>query len=618
MKNTPRIPQIQALRALAAILVLVYHAHWIPGGYIGVDIFYVISGYLITGLLMRELNQRGSIALTDFYSRRFRRLLPSSFIVILVTGLVGWFLLPSSMREIFGKDLIAASTYVSNFLFALWNTDYQNLNATPSPFIHFWSLAVEEQFYLFWPLTILFLFKAGGRRAVLYGLSITGLCSFLFSLYLTSASPIWSFYILPTRAWELAAGALLVFLPHGKFAKPQLALLALLLLGYSAAIFNEQTAFPGLAAIAPVLGTALLIASTQNWPPVLNLLGNSRAVQWLGAISYPLYLWHWPILVLPSIYWARPLTAGETVLLLLLTALLADLTHRFIEEPARYLKWNNAHTFKVSLAGTTALVILGSAIYFSYSNVITISSSGKYSLAEITKKSINYYDGCHLKLGQRVSPICEYGDRKSSQTIVLYGDSHAAQWLPALDLIGRENKIKILSLTKSACPSAEVIKEVDGQYAIDDCQGFRDSAISRISQIKPLAVIATGLQPQFAPYTQKDGLNWWLEGEAKLYQRLKSLTTYPIYLSDTPIRSISVPDCLAANRGELCNEARKINAKVATGFHAINPTPWLCANSCPAVIDGIVTYRDHSHLTNAMSEHLAPSLLASLKRIGVI
>lgn len=157
-KESYRIPELQTLRALAAGLVLIYHARLVPGGYIGVDIFYVISGFLITGLLVRELEESNGIALVRFYARRFKRLLPSSALVIFATGIIGWLYLPASMRQTFGKDLIAASTYISNFLFALWNNDYQNLNATPSPFIHFWSLAVEEQFYLFWPMIILLLY----------------------------------------------------------------------------------------------------------------------------------------------------------------------------------------------------------------------------------------------------------------------------------------------------------------------------------------------------------------------------------------------------------------------------------------------------------------------------
>ncbi|MFM9151187.1 MAG: acyltransferase family protein, partial [Candidatus Planktophila sp.] len=228
MKGRERNLPIQALRALAAGLVLIYHANWLNGGYIGVDIFYVISGFLITGLLLRELEDKRSLSLTAFYARRTKRLLPASFLVITVTGVVGFLILPASMREEFGKDLIAASTYISNFLFALWQNDYQNLNSTPSPFIHFWSLAVEEQFYLFWPLFLFILYKVGQRRAVFIGVVAIFLSSFAFSLYLTQVAPIWSFYILPTRAWELAAGAILVFLPMSHRKRSIRTLLAIL------------------------------------------------------------------------------------------------------------------------------------------------------------------------------------------------------------------------------------------------------------------------------------------------------------------------------------------------------------------------------------------------------
>jgi hypothetical protein len=424
--------------------------------------------------------------------------------------------------------------------------------------------------------------------------------------------------MLPTRAWELAAGSLLVLLPLSKFAKPELAVIALASVIIAAIKYNDQTAFPGTAAIIPVLGTSLLIISSQKWPLLLDKLGDNTMTQWLGQISYPLYLWHWPVLVIPSIYWARPISLTEKIVFLSFTVFLADLTHRFVEQPLRYVRWENMRTFKVTVATTTALILTGTAIFFSYSNMITISKNGNYSLDEILAKSVNFEDGCNLTLGQTVSPLCEYGDINGKQTLVLYGDSHAAHWLPALNLIGRENNLKIVSLTKSACPAAEVIKEVDGQYSIEDCQEFRDESIARIAKIKPLAVISTGLQPPYEPYSTKDGLDWWIKGEEILYERLKPLTNFPIYLTDTPFRTISVPDCLAAKRGATCDEATRINPKVARGFITINPTPWLCGRTCPAVIDGIVSYRDHSHLTIAMSEHLATKLFASLKRIGVL
>ena len=609
--------QIQALRALAALLVLVYHANWLDGGYIGVDIFYVISGFLITGILVRELDSKNTISLVSFYARRTKRLLPASSVVILATGIAALVLLPASMRQSLGEDLIAASTYISNFLFALWENDYQNLNSTPSPYIHFWSLAVEEQFYIFWPLFILILFRIGKHRAVLYGVLTTLLGSFLFSLFLTERAPIWAFYILPTRAWELAAGALLVFLPELKRFRPLVALFSFLSICFATFVFDKTTPFPGTAALVPVVATVLLLASRSKWPPLIKLIALSRLTQWLGAISYPLYLWHWPVLVIPAIYMGSDLATLQTILLLALTVLLAGLTHRFIETPLRDAKVSNRRILRFAVMATLFSLVLGLTTYSQYSNKISLGSGTNYSLDQIRSKPINNNDGCHIHIRQTVSPRCEYGDVTSAKTIVLYGDSHAAQWLPALDLIGKKRGIKIVSLTKSACPSAEVIKELSSQYDVDDCQAFRDSSITRIKKIKPLAVILTGMQPFTAPYSDESARTWWLAGEIKALNRLKGATQFPIYLSDTPLPQVDIPDCLVADRGAACDTAKPISPEVAPGLIPINPTPWLCTDNCPAIVDGIIAYRDQSHLTVEMSKHLSRELEIAMARLGL-
>ena len=617
MSPTHKNKQIQALRALAAGLVLIYHAHWIDGGYVGVDIFYVISGFLITGLLLRELDDTNTLDLLRFYARRAKRLLPSSFLVIIVTGLVGYLLLPASMRQSFGRDLIAAATYISNFLFAYWQNDYQNLNTTPSPFIHFWSLAVEEQFYLFWPFLVLVLYRFGKRTAVLFGVLSVFFGSFIFSLYLTERAPIWSFYILPTRAWELAAGALLCFLPEVKRFRPILALIALLSILPEIMVFDENTPFPGMAALLPVAATFILIATRDKWPPLLNWLVRKKGTQWIGEISYPLYLWHWPVLVIPVIYLGRELSTPEKIIALTITVGLAGITHRYLEAPMRDRNWSPITTLKSASFITAISLLLGISIYTTYSNTISFSDGTRYSLDEVRSKPINNEDGCHIHIRQTVSPKCEYGDISSDRAIVIYGDSHAAQWLPALDIIGKRKGIKIISLTKSACPSAEVIKELSSQYDIADCQAFRDSSVKRIAEIKPLAVIMTGMQPFTAPYSTESARDWWLMGEKKAYDRIKAHTQYPIYLTDTPLPRVDIPDCLAADRGSRCDTSRPVDPEVAAGLIPINPTPWLCSDTCPAVVDGIIAYRDKSHLTVAMSEHLSTKLESALRSLGL-
>jgi|LakMenE01Jun11ns_1017448.scaffolds.fasta_scaffold9945218_3 peptidoglycan/LPS O-acetylase OafA/YrhL len=620
--KTIREPHIQSLRALAALLVLIYHADYLPGGYIGVDIFYVISGYLITNLLLRELEQTRRLEFMAFYARRFKRLLPASFVVVITTGIVGWIFLPNSYRADFGRDLIAASTYISNFLFALWDADYQNLGSTPSPFIHFWSLAVEEQFYLFWPILILIFFRIKGRTGVFYGVLTVALTSFLFSLYLTERSPVWSFYILPTRAWEMASGALILFaskrLREGFFNRPQLGLLSIVLISFSTFLFNETTSFPGTAALLPVIATALLILSRENWPPFLDVLSRFPLTQWLGKISYPLYLWHWPVLVIPEISLSRALRLHELIAAICLILLLSELTNRFIEEPLRYSSLATKKIFLASLAATLLSVTLGIAISASYTSSITSSSGFTFDIDEVRSKPKNNLDGCHIHVGVTIAPKCEYGSTNSEKTIVLYGDSHAAQWLPALDIIGRQYGVRIVSLTKSACPSAEVIKELSSQYRVDDCQKFRDESISRIKRENPDAVIMTGMQPFTAPNSNISSRDWWLQGEAIAYSRIKNQTKFPIYLTDTPLPKVDIPSCVAEAKGIECDTSRPVSPEVAPGLIAINPTPWLCDSSCPAVIDEIVVYRDKSHLSVAMSEYLAPFLAKELKRIGVV
>jgi peptidoglycan/LPS O-acetylase OafA/YrhL len=538
-------------------------------------------------------------------------------VVNVATAIAGFIFLPASMRQDFGRDLIAASTYMSNFLFALWENDYQNLNATPSPFIHFWSLAVEEQFYLFWPLFIYLLFRLGGRRAIFIGVISTFTASFLFSLYLTSVAPIWSFYILPTRAWELAAGALLLFIPEIRKRRSLLALLGLVAIAIGALVFNETTAFPGTAALLPVVATMALIYTRDKWPPFLSTISRSRFVQWLGAVSYPLYLWHWPLLVIPAIYLGRDLGVIERCALLVLTAILAGVTHRYVEEPLRNNAWTPRAVLKKASIATTASVLVGALIISAHSNSISLANGVQFSLDEVRMKPKNNGDGCHIHVRQTVSPKCEYGDLRSEQVIYLYGDSHAAQWLPALDIIGKQRGIKIVSLTKSACPSAEVIKELSSQYIVDDCQAFRDSSVARIRDAKPLAVIMTGMKPFSAPYTDQSSRQWWMAGEARAYQRISGSTQFLIYLTDTPLPQVDIPDCLVAGRGEKCDGARKVSPEVAPGLIAIDPTPWLCDRTCPAIVDGIIAYRDKSHLSVAMSEHLASQLEKSLADLGL-
>jgi hypothetical protein len=441
--------------------------------------------------------------------------------------------------------------------------------------------------------------------------------SFAFSIYQTEISPIWAFYSLPTRAWELGLGALLVLIPPIK-TKKYVGLIGFILIIVSAFIFNETTAFPGKNAALPVLGTVLLIVSINHWPPLLNDVANSRLFQWLGEISYPLYLWHWPLLVLPSTYFARPLYVYERILAILVTVLLADLTHRFIEEPYRHKKIVTETIFKRTALVTGISVLLGTLIIFTSSDRIDVSGiNGAVSLAQIKARPLVYEDGCHANYAQTKSALCEYGDLSSSKTMVLYGDSHAAQWFPALVEIANRSGYKLISLTKSACPAVDTVRLDQGGFKMSRCKEWRKNSISRIQQIKPDVLIMSSFQYFAQPPYILDRAKWWNDGQRKLLTEVNNTSPHLIYITDTPHPLRDIPACLANYSISKCNTTTKSENLSIPGFKVIDPNSWLCARKCPAVKDGVVTYRDASHISVDISIALIPRLTQALRDQGV-
>lgn len=608
---------------MASLLVVLFHAKLSPGGFIGVDIFYVISGYLITGLIIKEIELSKNFSFARFYLRRAKRLLPASLSILVATAILAWIFLPTTIRANLGKDVFAASIYISNYLFAFWENDYQNLNATPSPVIHYWSLAVEEQFYLFWPIIIYTLWKFGGKRLVLLGVLAISISSLLFSIYLTQSAPIWAFYSLPTRAWELGIGALVLFLPTSITQKRFLQgtlfnWLGVLLLVIALLAFNESTAFPGYNALLPTLATALLIAFIASWPPILNDISKLKPIQWLGEISYPFYLWHWPILVIPSSRFGRELALWERLLLIALTALLADLTHRFLEKPIAASKISGLQVTKFSIAATFAGIITAGGILLTSQGNITLPNGSSVSIAAVVTKPDIYDDECHANYGDTKLKKCLYGDKNSQRNIVLYGDSHAAQWFPALNKIAKEQGLALTSLTKSACPATQVLRIESGAFKNADCVAWRKASLVRIAQLKPEAVLVSSFQHFNYPKNETSRDAWWFAGQKAVYQELLGLSPKLIYISDTPKPSRDIPSCLASGAGTACNDSKRSDPRIAGGFIKLDPSGWLCQENCPAVVNGIVAYRDASHLSVEMSKALAPKLEEFLRDQNVL
>ena len=612
-----RILQIQGLRALAALLVTIFHARLMPGGFIGVDIFYVISGYLITGLIIREIDKTGRLDLNLFYQRRIKRLLPTSVFVLFVTAIVGMFVLPPITRDALGRDLFAAAAYISNYLFAWWQNDYQNLNATPSPFIHYWSLAVEEQFYVVWPIFILFLSRYG-KKAILNGVAIVTALSLLLSIYQTQTSPIWAFYSLPTRAWELGVGALLLFVPEKYLLNRYFPWLGVIGIAIASINFDESTAFPGINALLPVAATAVLIGTIPIWPRFFNDLSNNRLAQWLGAISYPLYLWHWPALVLPSSALGRPLRIRERIFCILLTVVLAHLTSKLVEQPLRHRNWSGKKVYGF-FAATTAISLLAAVVISSTaSSIISVKGTNyRFDLNKVIEKPAVYGDGCHVNYGEDKSGKCTYGEIGSKTKIVLYGDSHAAQWFPTLEALAREKGFELISLTKSACSSVDSPRPDQGAFKNSDCEKWRENSIQRIQKIKPAAVIVSSFQYFTPPSGYPSKTQWWNDGQRRLLADLQGSSRNLIYISDTPRPLRDIPNCLASRDSHTCDSTEKTPNLIINGFKQIDPTPWLCTSFCPAIQDGYVVYRDGSHISVEAALALKRKLEAALKDKGL-
>jgi len=575
--------QIQGLRALAVLLVLAFHADWLPGGYIGVDVFYVISGYLITNLIIDD----SSFSLGNFYVRRAKRLLPTAYLVLLVTAVAFWSLAPKLSLLQFSRDLFTSTWYFANINFAFWQNDYQNLGASPSPLIHYWSLAVEEQFYLFWPLLLLLFAKRRKRLVVVLSLS-----SLFLSILMISFAPIWSFYLLPTRAFELGIGAFLAIYK----LRVNLPYLGLVLIALSAIIFDASSKFPGIPALMPTIGAALVVTASQN-----NWLLNNPLSQRIGDWSYSIYLWHWPILILPAIAIERQLSNFEKIIALIITILAAALTFRFFEDPIRKLNMNSTTSVRklgiFFLAATLTLSVLSFLMYQTGR-----SHEEKFDLKTVRMQPIIYEDGCQLdKRATRPDRKCVYGDRKAEQAVVLFGDSHAAQWFPAIDKWAKERGFRLIVMTKSSCPASNIPLKDDGAFKASICKEFRSSATIEINRINPDLVIMGSAE------NHKD-----IERES--YRNLPEVNAKVLVLKDTPWPNKDIPTCVA-DGSRKCDIPRPVPVEYP-GQESFDPIPLLCqSTSCAASIDGVIAYRDHSHISVQMALKLYPALAQKLDSI---
>ena len=684
-------PDVEGLRAVAVGLVVLYHCNGvIPGGYVGVDIFFVISGFLITSQLVRELTRTGTISLRGFYARRVRRILPAATVTTVATILMAGVLLPPLAALRVFDDARAAALFGANFHFAAVGADYFSNGLPPSPLQHYWSLSVEEQFYVVWPLLLAVSslawvrvrrcsaghgIEVAARAArprislVVAVLGVVTALSFICSVQMTRHAPTEAYYSILSRGWELAAGALVALsLPvTGKLDRRLAVGLSWLGLGcivLAASTFGASTSFPGAAALLPVAGAAAIIAAgaaaSRRWGAE-SMLG-VPPLQKLGGLSYSWYLWHWPVLILAPAVLGHSLSTLEALAMAALSLIIALLSFLLVERPIRRMTVLVRRPLLgiatgAALIATTmtaaALAGTGAGSLTSGQPVAPPSggSGGQLTPAQLAldltegaqtrqvpsnltpsltaaalDRPLVADDGCLAPNPAVSNGPCVFGDRSSHNSVVLFGDSHAAAWFPALNLISQQNHWRLVVLTKSGCPAAAVGVIRYGRV-FASCPVWRRYAERRITAIHPkLLVIA------FSEYLggviplgggPVGSVSTWMRGTAATFRLLRRAAVHVVFISDPPKLRQGAPDCVSAHLSNVqaCDVSRgaavgapevrsaELALAASDGITPINPLQWFCtATVCPMIVGNILIYSDAQHMDPQWSRFVAPVL----------
>ena len=606
-------PDIEGLRAVAVIAVVLFHAGLpgVGGGFIGVDVFFVVSGFLITGLLWREASGTGTVRLARFYGARARRLLPAAVTVLVATCIASAVLLPPlQARSVIG-DGIASALYVGNYRFAIQGTDYLAADAPPSPLQHYWSLGVEEQFYLLWPALIIgtaWLLARLARRTgtvatrsvapYLLVLALLAAVSLVVSLWWTDSLPSWAFFSLPTRAWELAVGGL-VALSAGAWRHlpgPSAAVVGwggLALIVVTCTQVGETTPYPGTTALLPVLGTALVIGAGCATPDLgVGHFLSKPSMRSIGRLSYSWYLWHWPVLLLAPALFGGDLGLAGRLAMVLVSFGLAILTLHLIENPARFappLKLSAERSLAVGGVLTAVAVGVGLVLLMvrpvpvgqgtAAAPVAPVAPAGPSAeapppmsvrdqvltavakavesrpvptnltpaLGAIAKPEV-FVNGCVLSWRDVEQPECVSGDAGAATTVALVGDSHTAMWQPALEPIARDRHWRLETMSKVLCPLMDL--PINSPYLgrkFTECEQWRRDIMARLEKERPGLIVLDMSRRYGADFGFTSYDQAWLESLTRLVQQLRGTGASVLVLSQVPDPHSTVPTCVSAH-----------------------------------------------------------------------
>jgi peptidoglycan/LPS O-acetylase OafA/YrhL len=635
------LPEIQGLRAVAVGLVLLFHV-WpavVPGGYVGVDVFFVISGFLITGLLARMALSQGRISLIEFYSRRIRRLLPAAMTVLVVTALCTILFIPEDRWGETAQQIAASATYVQNWMLAWLSVDYLGAAQVPSPVQHYWSLSIEEQFYLVWPLLMIATMAVARqigvpmRRALVASLAVIFVLSLVASIAITAANPAQAYFVTQTRVWELALGGLLALTIHrfeaGMIQRAGLLLLGLVAVGTAALTFSTKTAFPGYAALLPTVGAALVILAGDVRIGTFRGL-NATALGYIGDRSYSIYLWHFPLVTLYLV--GHPhIGLLDGLGIVALTLALSHFTFRYIEQRYRYPRAKaELRPVFFGAASIAACLVASAAIDYTASQTIPTINPGdpRYpgpaalladapvpahvplvpTLATLTRDlPVVYPEKCHQDQVSAEPIHCDLGDPKAGRTMVVFGDSHAAQWVPTLQRIAAEDGWRLVTFTKSYCAFARITVISQGK-PYTSCSEWRENVIAAVKQLHPQIVFTSQARYQADKTTMINGIE-------STWRELNSAGAKVIAIDNTPEMPFNPGDCIAETPGKCSASLVKSSlpdyfgqaADNLPGVTVLNMTDGICGPvECDAIVGNMVVWRDYQHLTATYAAALAP------------
>jgi peptidoglycan/LPS O-acetylase OafA/YrhL len=487
---------IDGLRAVAVLPVLLYHAFpkLVPGGFIGVDIFFVISGFLITGIIHQQ-TLRGSFSIANFYARRIRRIFPALVTVVLVTFMIGWYVLPPRDLKSLGTNIAGGAVFVQNFVL-LGQVSYFDVAADKKPLLHLWSLGIEEQYYIVWPLLLLLIRR--WRLRVLAVTAALAVVSFVACVIVQARAPEYAFYLPVTRAWELLVGSGLALWLNGKTAafaevtgktvrafREIVGLCALLAILVALWRFSPKTPFPSYSTLVPVLATAALIGTSNTL--VHRYVLSSPGAVFIGLISYPLYLWHYPPMAYARIHFADAVPVPVMLGILLASVLLSWLTYQFIERPIRFGKQHAGYKIGALLGGMVALGAIGLVADQTSGLPMRIPESLRGFMLD-GSETAQYWraDKCLLTPDQSASyfsPECAGTGRHP--LVVVWGDSYAASLYPGLAHFGAQRGFDVAEYAASACPPLKDFVHPERRF----CKGANDFVLQRLAELKPEAVI---------------------------------------------------------------------------------------------------------------------------------